>query len=751
MRTLLARASHLDGAAAEALRDLFAPARRAARAPPPHGGGRRPPPRSRRGARRGLRRARPRPRPRGAPRAGGLVGPAVDVRPRPRRGAVPGPAASGPGAPRLRARGPEPLRAGAPARAARPRADREEGRRAPRASRARPLPRSPDLLEPRHPAGCRALPVARPPRALTARARGARAPRGRTSGAPSRRPRRSCRTARRWTRPSGGSRGCARRPARRISTPRSGARTRGSGTEHARKRPARAPRSRPGTDASVDPAVLDPRKTREPLSASSLEKLAKCPRMYFYEYVLDLAPPDEARREDEWLNAREFGNLLHETLYDFMAALRSDGLRLDPARDAARLRAVAGRRLARWKEIVPPPNLAAFRTQEDEVLAACDIFLRAEASNTATPKWFEVPFGLRRGKRDEPLGSPDPVEIGTPGGSFLLQGQIDRIDEAGPGRYEVWDYKSGGDFAFKEEGRTARPLNGGRLLQHALYRRAAREPSRRAGERPRRRSPRAISCRPARAGCSASRWRWPTPRSTGRLNDLFSLVASGSFPHTADSGDCKFCPFRAICGDVSPRGQRAGGQARRAGRRPPPRARALDPPEGRLMAREPRGRHAARRGGARDDPNRTGLDAPRRGRGRVRQDDDARRADARAPRVRRRARKRRGRHLHAQGRLAPEATPSRPPSRTPRRRRRTPHGRRASRARAPPSTGSRSGRSTPSARSSSRSGRSRPGSTPRRSRSSCRRPRSSASAPSASSSARAPTPAAPSRTFSRSA
>ncbi|MGZ6971603.1 MAG: PD-(D/E)XK nuclease family protein, partial [Thermoanaerobaculia bacterium] len=80
---------------------------------------------------------------------------------------------------------------------------------------------------------------------------------------------------------------------------------------------------------SAGPADLDPRKNRVPLSASRLEKLAKCPRAYFYEYVLDLTPPDEIRREDEWLNAREFGNLLHETLYDFMAGLRAEGLRLD--------------------------------------------------------------------------------------------------------------------------------------------------------------------------------------------------------------------------------------------------------------------------------------------------------------------------------------------------------------------------------------------------------------------------------------
>jgi ATP-dependent helicase/nuclease subunit B len=307
---------------------------------------------------------------------------------------------------------------------------------------------------------------------------------------------------------------------------------------------------------SADPGALDPRLTRAPLSASRLEKLARCPRMYFYEYVLDLVPLDEPRREDVWLDAREFGNLLHETLYDFMAGLRSEGLRLDPARDGARLKATAGRRLARWRELVPPPHQAAFRLQEEELLAACDIFLRAEASNTATPRYFEVPFGMRRGSRDEPLGSPEPVEIGTPGGTFLLQGQIDRIDEGDAGRWTVWDYKSGGDFSFKEKERAARPLKGGRLLQHALYRRAAARLLERSGvAEPRVSSGYFLTTRKGRMQRFEMEARDADVDAT--LDDLFSLVASASFPHTTDEGDCRFCAFQVICGDVEVTAARA--------------------------------------------------------------------------------------------------------------------------------------------------------------------------------------------------
>ena len=213
----------------------------------------------------------------------------------------------------------------------------------------------------------------------------------------------------------------------------------------------------------------------------------------------------------------------------------------------------------RWKEIVPPPNLAAFRAQEDELLAACDIFLRAEEANVETPKWFEVPFGLRRASRDEPLGSPEPVEIGTPAGSFLLQGQIDRIDEAAPGRYTVWDYKSGGDFAFKEEDRLSHPLKGGRLLQHALYRRAAARLLERSGvSDPRVTSGYFLTTRKGRS----QRFRMEASDEDvdATLEDLFSLVSTASFPHTADDGDCRFCAFRAICGNVTAVSEHARGK-----------------------------------------------------------------------------------------------------------------------------------------------------------------------------------------------
>ena len=62
--------------------------------------------------------------------------------------------------------------------------------------------------------------------------------------------------------------------------------------------------------------------------------------------------------------------------------------------------------------------------------------------------------------------SEEPVEIKMKGrGSFKLRGKIDRLDKSGPHDYEVWDYKTGSTWGYKEESY----INRGRHLQHALY------------------------------------------------------------------------------------------------------------------------------------------------------------------------------------------------------------------------------------------------------------------------------------------
>jgi len=188
----------------------------------------------------------------------------------------------------------------------------------------------------------------------------------------------------------------------------------------------------------------------------------------------------------------------------------------------------------------------AFRQQRDAFLADLDVFIKGEAKSaaTSTPRFFEVPFGRSHGSAGKDLASVTPLEIAVPGGTFFLEGKIDRIDSEGAGAWAVWDYKTGSERQFKD----SMPLNRGRQIQHALYARAAAILLRRSG----------FHVESLRSG-----YYFPTRKGGGRrvvpevsdtdvdatLTDLFDLLAAGAFPHSTQKRDCDYCDFRMACGD----------------------------------------------------------------------------------------------------------------------------------------------------------------------------------------------------------
>jgi hypothetical protein len=323
---------------------------------------------------------------------------------------------------------------------------------------------------------------------------------------------------------------------------------------------ARAEEARGGTAftewdgrVSVPSGELDPRVAGPIVSSSRLERLAACPRAYFFGDVMRLSVPEEGRPAGVWLQPYEFGNLLHEVFHDFLAALSARGER-PAASTLPELTSVAERHLARWRGRVPPPTEASFGSQREELLAACAILLAGEerAGEGARPRFFEVPFGMP-GEDPGAAGSKDPVEVDVGSGRFRLRGRIDRIDERASGRWSVWDYKSGAQRRFRDE----TSLDGGRRLQHVLYARAAEDLLRARGD-----DVRAIESGyifPTRRG---SGWRFVPPalsraRVDGVLNDLLDLLAAGTFIHSPDEEDCRHCDFREICGDVGEISRRA--------------------------------------------------------------------------------------------------------------------------------------------------------------------------------------------------
>jgi ATP-dependent helicase/nuclease subunit B len=294
---------------------------------------------------------------------------------------------------------------------------------------------------------------------------------------------------------------------------------------------------------------LDPRTNAKPISCSAIQQLARCPYSYFLERVLGLEAPDKLERDPTvWLDPLQAGSLQHEVFRRFFAEISAAGEKPSLSRHSQRIEDIARGEIQTWRERVPPASEASFAARQEEILATCRSFVQLEEDHCSRvdPRWFEVAFGMPWADVPKPPGSPDPVEIRIGGGrSFLLRGQIDRIDEAEKGLFEVWDYKTGGMFGIVE----GRGLRGGRQIQPALYASAVEKLLERCGEK---------------GKVSRSGYFFPSAKGRGRriaedrdpdelsrvLNVLFDLLRDGAFPHAADPDACEYCEFRVVCGDV---------------------------------------------------------------------------------------------------------------------------------------------------------------------------------------------------------
>ena len=292
---------------------------------------------------------------------------------------------------------------------------------------------------------------------------------------------------------------------------------------------------------------LDPRVSGTAVSPTSLETLAGCPFRYFLERGLGLDPIEDAEpNPDVWLDPMTRGSILHDLYAAIMREIRDRGETPDPARPAARLRAMGEEALAAHRALVPPPSDGVFEREARELQTDLALFLKFEAQDCTErrPLGFEVPFG--GATQGEALGRREPVTIDLGNGlRFRLRGRIDRIDRLADGSYEVVDYKTG--RAYLTGGLDAR-FAGGRQLQHALYALAAavllRERDAQArvfgsyyfpttrGRRDRR----------SRPGATAT-------ATAAVLRDLFDVLAAGAFIHSPEQmEDCRYCELGRACG-----------------------------------------------------------------------------------------------------------------------------------------------------------------------------------------------------------
>jgi ATP-dependent helicase/nuclease subunit B len=291
--------------------------------------------------------------------------------------------------------------------------------------------------------------------------------------------------------------------------------------------------------------LLDPCAPDRIVSATTLEALARCPFRHFLERGLGVSPVEYPEPDpDAWLDPLTRGSLLHDLYARFGRELRSRGEHLD-SRHGARLRELGEAELQALRVEMPPPSDHVFERERAALLRDLDLFLALEARQPArTPVGFEVTFGSEADE-GEPLARAEPVtvELG-PRLRLRLRGRIDRIDRLADGGYEVTDYKTGGFWRSNWAGW----FGGGRQLQHALYALVAAE---------------LLGATDSGARVVGSGYYFPTVKGGGErvsrpprppaalggiLGDLVALVREGTFLHTPEPEDCKFCEFGRACG-----------------------------------------------------------------------------------------------------------------------------------------------------------------------------------------------------------
>lgn len=273
---------------------------------------------------------------------------------------------------------------------------------------------------------------------------------------------------------------------------------------------------------------LDPRRNASrTLSASALESLGTCPRRYLFDRILWLDSPDDPTWDpDRWLDARERGSLLH-TVFERVLRERMERPDHGTTGEARALDILSEEAEIKLGE-VPTPSQAVYRRELEDLAEDVRSFLNMTSSIPA-PIALELKFGL---------GGDAPFPMDVPGGTILLRGAVDRVDDGDP-ELTVVDYKTGRPFGYD---RDSGAFYGGRRLQHIVYARVVEKLLGRRVE--------AFEYHfPSSRGQNTTRRYERSEYASGRelIARLLDGVAAGHFPPTEQPGDCRFCDHRAIC------------------------------------------------------------------------------------------------------------------------------------------------------------------------------------------------------------
>jgi ATP-dependent helicase/nuclease subunit B len=279
-------------------------------------------------------------------------------------------------------------------------------------------------------------------------------------------------------------------------------------------------------------------------SATALQNFANCPYRFFLSTILRL----DLRQEPaaiETIDALTRGKLFHETQFEVLTRLKTDGLLpLGPSSLRTAFEAVdeaLDRLAAEYEDRLAPAIPRVWQDGINSIRADLREWLRRMSVDTRgwIPDKFELSFGLTdRGPRDaDPASVAQPVEIV---GDFRLRGSIDMVERQGTNTYRVTDHKTGKARAEKET-----IVGAGKYLQPLLY---------------------ALACSKMLAGrvesgrlyyCTADGGYEerivPLDDDTVRiLNSVLMTIrqglVDGFLPAAPDKDACTWCDYLAVCG-----------------------------------------------------------------------------------------------------------------------------------------------------------------------------------------------------------
>jgi RecB family exonuclease len=199
-------------------------------------------------------------------------------------------------------------------------------------------------------------------------------------------------------------------------------------------------------------------------SAHSLTLLLRNPIGFMWRYALGMQAP-ELDGDSLDMNARAFGNLVHEVLDRVIVEMfAKDGLAWTHDEVGDLVDAQLAKVAERWEREEPiPPRMLWVDTLARASVMVLNALLYPFEPLPGQRSYSEVPFGNVQSSDDGPVPWNVHAVVSIPHTGLTISGRIDRVDVSGDKTIaRVVDYKTGrrsGDFV----------LRGGRELQRCLY------------------------------------------------------------------------------------------------------------------------------------------------------------------------------------------------------------------------------------------------------------------------------------------